>query len=741
MQYCDVIVDLSAEAVDRLFTYAIPEGMNLTVGWQVEVPFGLRTLEGFVLNIKEEPGMDANRVKSVRRAVRDYPVILPELIDLAKWMHERYLCNLVDALRLMVPSQMRGDRVHAKTKRMARLIWSEAQVNIFRNANSRATAQIQILETLLKGACEASELPSGALKALAGKGAVEVESQEVLRKPSLLIDSSRAKDPELMPGQKRAVDEIIRSLDADGERFLLHGVTGSGKTEVYIRVIRRALETGRGAIVLVPEIALTPQMVSWLHARFGGDAAVLHSRLSAGERYDEWRRIRSGEARVVIGARSAVFAPVKNLGVIIIDEEHEHTYRSDTRPRYDAREIAWKRMADAHGVLLLGSATPSIDSYMRAMPGVKPENRLMLIELRERVKGRPMPQVELVDMRSEFEKGNHSIFSAKLASSIRECLDRGKQTVLFINRRGHSTFVSCRACGYVVKCDQCDVAMTYHQSDNLLKCHYCGNAMLPPQKCPKCQSRYIKYFGTGTQKVEEEVHKMFPDARTIRVDVDTTREKDAHEKLLGAFRSGKANVMIGTQMIAKGLDFPSVTLVGVIAADMTLNLPDYRSAERTFQLITQVAGRAGRADDPGNVIVQTYDPENYAIKLASQQDYRAFYMQESGYRRKALYPPFTVIMRIVFSAREPQSAQSAAEAAEETLNAWLDESGVRRDIIQMRAHEAPIKLLRGLTRWQVFLKMYFKGDVNGVTLKMQEIADNTQNDVRAEMEVNPSNLF
>ncbi len=398
-------------------------------------------------------------------------------------------------------------------------------------------------------------------------------------------------------------------------------------------------------------------------------------------------------------------------------------------------------MADAHGVLLLGSATPSIDSYMRAMPGVKPENRLMLIELRERVKGRPMPQVELVDMRSEFEKGNHSIFSAKLASSIRECLDRGKQTVLFINRRGHSTFVSCRACGYVVKCDQCDVAMTYHQSDNLLKCHYCGNAMLPPLKCPKCQSRYIKYFGTGTQKVEEEVHKMFPDARTIRVDVDTTREKDAHEKLLGAFRSGKANVMIGTQMIAKGLDFPSVTLVGVIAADMTLNLPDYRSAERTFQLITQVAGRAGRADDPGNVIVQTYDPENYAIKLASQQDYRAFYMQESGYRRKALYPPFTVIMRIVFSAREPQSAQSAAEAAEETLNAWLDESGVRRDIIQMRAHEAPIKLLRGLTRWQVFLKMYFKGDVNGVTLKMQEIADNTQNDVRAEMEVNPSNLF
>ena len=741
MRYCDVIVDLSAEAVDRLFTYSVPDDLEIGAGWQVEVPFGPRALESFVVSMKDSCALEKGRVKPVRRAVRDYPVILPELIELAKWMHERYLCNLVDALRLMVPAQMRGDRVHARTKRTAHLLWTETQVHIFKNANPRATAQIEALETLLRGDCETARLSPSAVKALEGKGAIAVGTEEVRRKPRLLTDESRSRDPELMPGQKRAVDEIVGALDSGGGRFLLNGVTGSGKTEVYIRVIRRALETGKGAIVLVPEIALTPQMVSWLHARFGGDAAVLHSRLSAGERYDEWRRIRFGEARVVIGARSAVFAPVKNLGAIIIDEEHEHTYQSDTRPRYDAREIAWKRMDDLRGVLVLGSATPSISSYMRAMPGVRAENRLTLIELRERVMGRPMPEVELIDMRGEFERGNHSIFSGKLAAALRDCLDAGKQAVLFINRRGHSTFVSCRACGYVVKCEQCDVAMTYHQSENLLKCHYCGNQMLPPTRCPECKSRYIKYFGAGTQKVEEEVKRLFPDARTVRVDVDTTREKDAHEKLLGRFRSGEANVMIGTQMIAKGLDFPKVTLVGVVAADMTLNLPDYRSAERTFQLITQVAGRAGRADDPGRVIVQTYEPEHYAIKLAAEQDYRAFYMQESLYRRKALYPPFTVIARIVFSARDADLAQKAAERAEKEMNEWIDASGARNDVVQMRALEAPIKLLRGMARWQVFLKMYFKGDLPGATRRMQALADEAESGVRAELEVNPSNLF
>ena len=741
MRFAEIIVDLSAGAVDRLFTYAVPEGMTVDAGWQVEVPFGPRWLEGFVISLKDECELPPEKVKPHRRTERHYPVILPELLELAVWMHERYLCNLVDALRLMIPAQMRGDRVHARTKRVAHLLLSDAQVEKFIAENKRAKAQIELIQRLQSGDIDAAGLSPSALKGLVEKGAVVVVNEETRRTPTALKNVVKTQDPELMSGQKRAVSELTAALESGGGRFLLNGVTGSGKTEVYIRVIRRALEMGKTAIVLVPEIALTPQMVSWLHARFGADAAVLHSRLSAGERYDEWRRIRFGEARVVIGARSAVFAPLENIGVIVVDEEHEHTYQSDKRPRYDAREIAWRRAESHGGVLLLGSATPSISSYMRAMPGVRRENALTLIELRERVMGRPLPEVELVDLRGEFEKGNHSIFSAKLSAALRECLDAGKQAVLFINRRGHSTFVSCRACGYVVKCDQCDVSMTYHQAENVLRCHYCGKEIQPPKTCPQCGSRYIKYFGAGTQKVQEEVQRLFPDARTVRVDVDTTREKDAHEKLIERFRSGDANVMIGTQMIAKGLDFPHVTLVGVIAADMTLNLPDYRSVERTFQLITQVAGRAGRADDPGRVIVQTYEPEHYGIELAAAQDYRAFYHRESAYRRRALYPPFTVIARIVYSAKDPEKAQKAAEDAQKHLDEYIDSIGARQDVVQMRAVEAPIKLLRGLTRWQVFLKMYFKGDLEDVSREMQSMADNAPPEVQAELEINPSNLF
>lgn len=741
MRYCEVIVDLSAEAVDRVFTYAVPEGLSIGAGWQVEVPFGPRTLEGFVLSLKDSCDLPPEKVRSVRRAVRDYPVILPELLELAVWMHERYLCNLVDALRLMIPAPMRGDRVHVRTRRMARLLWTQAQVSVFAVANPRAKAQIEILNRLLGGEIEAAQLSSSALKALEGRGAVRIGAEELRRTPHARLGGGKSAAPELMPEQKRAVDEMTQALEHGGGRFLLNGVTGSGKTEVYIRLIRRALELGKTAIVLVPEIALTPQMVSWLTARFGDEAAVLHSRLSAGERFDEWRRIRFGEARVVIGARSAVFAPLENLGAIIVDEEHEQTYQSDNRPRYDAREIAWRRCRTQSAVLVLGSATPSISSYMRTMPGVRPENRLTLIELRQRVMNRPLPEVEIVDMRDEFERGNHSIFSAKLSAAIRECLDAERQVMLFLNRRGHSSFVSCRSCGFVVKCAQCDVSMTYHQAENVLRCHYCGSELPPPKKCPQCGGGYIKYFGAGTQKVEEEVRRLFPDARTVRVDNDTTREKDAHEKLLERFRSGAANVMIGTQMIAKGLDFPKVTLVGAVAADMTLNLPDYRSVERTFQLITQVAGRAGRADDPGRVIVQTYEPEHYGIQLAARQDYRAFYFRESEFRRKALYPPFTAIARIVFSAKEPEAAQKAAEEAERGLNEYLDAANARRDVVQMRAAEAPIKLLRGMARWQVFLKMYFKGDLDGVFEKMQALADAAPEGVRAEMEVNPSSLF
>lgn len=743
MLYANVIVDLSAEAVDRMFTYRVPENMHLEPGQQVEVPFGNRKIEGFVVSLVDHCDLAENRVKPVIRVIREEPSILPELMALAEWMHIRYLCNLVDALRLMIPAEMRGGRVQARTCRYAHLNLSGQALVDFMATLNRAPKQLSLIKRLMGGDLETAQLPEGAsaLKALVEKGAVTLHRNEVRRIPKALEAVEKTEDPELMPGQQRAVDRLISALEGDGGRFLLHGVTGSGKTEVYIRIIRRALEMGKTAIVLVPEIALTPQMVAWLHGRFGADAAVLHSSLSVGERYDEWRRIRTGQARVVIGARSAIFAPIENIGVIVVDEEHENTYQSDNRPRYDAREVAWWRAMKNRAVLVLGSATPSIATYMRVMHGVRPENRLELIELRERVKGRPLPEVDVVDMRGEFEKGNHSIFSGRLTALLGECLDSGKQAMLFINRRGHSTFVSCRACGYVVRCDQCDVSMTYHQAENALRCHYCGKTIAPPKKCPNCGSGFIKYFGAGTQKVQEEVKRLFPQARVGRMDVDTTREKDAHARILQRFRTGETNVLVGTQMIAKGLDFPNVTLVGVVAADMTLNLPDYRSIERTFQLITQVAGRAGRADCPGKVVVQTYDPEHYGIKLAAAQDYRAFYTRESAYRRSALYPPFTVIARIVFSGKDGTNVQAAAERAEQALNAYLDENGHRPDVVQMRAAEAPIRLLRGEIRWQIFLKMYFKGDLETVTAFMQRQTENMPEGVRAELEVNPTNMF
>ncbi len=742
MTYANVVVDLSAEAVDRQFSYAVPEGMAVQPGQLVAVPFGPRTLEGFVVSLSEACDLPPEKVKPILRVAREEPVILPDLMELAEWMHTRYLCNLVDALRLMLPAELRGGRVRERTERFVRLNLTGAEADAFIADNPRAKKQIELIRRLRQGdVATAAIAEKSALKALVDKGAATVYESERRRTPHALSGDAPAGDPALLPEQKRAVERLTGALEGGGGRFLLHGVTGSGKTEVYIRLIRRALELGRTAIVLVPEIALTPQMVAWLHGRFGGDAAVLHSALSAGERFDEWRRIRSGEARVVIGARSAVFAPVQNLGVIVVDEEHETTYQSDHRPRYDAREVAWKRAGQHGAVLLLGSATPSITTYMRAMPGVRDENRLELIELRQRANGRPLPEVEIVDMRGEFGRGNHSIFSARLAAELRRCLDDGHQAMLFINRRGHSTFVSCRSCGYVVKCDQCDVSMTWHQAENALRCHYCGKTLPPPQKCPNCASKYIKYFGAGTQKVQEEVRRLFPDARVARMDVDTTREKDAHERILNRFRGGEANVLVGTQMIAKGLDFPNVALVGVVAADLSLNLPDFRSVERTFQLITQVAGRAGRADVPGRVVVQTYEPEHYCIQMAAAQDYRAFYTRESAHRRAALYPPFTVIARIIYSARDRAAAASAAEDAEAKLRDALNGLGADRDVIQLGAMEAPIKLLRGENRFQVLLKLYFKADLEAVAARMQALADAAPEGVRAELEINPNNLF
>lgn len=748
MRYAEVIVDLASESVDRVFTYSVPEHLALEEGHRVLVPFGSRKIEGFVMGFRSEPGMDPAKIRSIIARLEDYPALLPEMIRLAQWMRERYHCNLVDALRLMIPAQMRGGRVREKTVRVAALRLQGPELERAMGGLNRAPKQKALVEALLKG-----PMPTGvlnamipgadvALRSLSEKGLVSITSDEVQRRPYDNLSHRPSEDPPLMPEQRQAVDELLRALEGRGGRFLLNGVTGSGKTEVYIHAIRQVLKSGRTAIVLVPEIALTPQMVDWFRARFGDDAAVLHSRLSAGERFDEWRRIRRGEAKVVVGARSAVFAPNANLGMIIVDEEHEQTYLSEHRPRYDAREVAQKRCEDSSAVLLLGSATPSIASYMRTMPGVRPENRLTLLRMSERVMGRPLPQVDVVDMRNELSKGNKSMFSGELMEAMRDCLDQGHQMILFINRRGHSSFVSCRACGHVVKCDACDVAMTYHQADGKLKCHYCGKEILPPKTCPACSSKFIKYFGAGTQKVEEEVKRYFPGVAVDRMDVDTTREKDAHLKILSRFRRGESRILIGTQMIAKGLDFPNVTLVGVVAADMSLNLPDYRSVERTFQLITQVAGRAGRAEYPGRVIVQTYDPDHYGIRLSARQDYAAFYHQEADRRRRGLYPPYTVLARLLVSAREEERACQTAQRLEAEFSGFLNgPEGYIKDVVQMRALEAPLKMIRNEYRYQVFIKLYARGQVEPILGYMEELSRQPVEGVRIELEVNPANMI
>ncbi|MCL1964016.1 MAG: primosomal protein N' [Firmicutes bacterium] len=746
MTYCEVAVEIAHESVSRLFTYRVPEGVALAPGTRVLVPFGARKVEGYVLRVKDGPGdVPADKVREVLRPLEEYPALLPGLIDLAFWLAEETRCLPVEALRLMIPAQMRGGRVRVKATQMARLAVAPEALDAAMDSQKRAPRRLRILEALAQG-----DQPAARLRAISADGVTKLVSQgivalygaETLRRP-YAPEADAAPEPELTEDQCRVLEEILPALQRGEGRFLLSGVTGSGKTEVYIRAVREVLGMGRAAIVLVPEIALTPQMVGWFRQRFGESSAVLHSRLSAGERYDEWRRIRRGEARVVIGARSAVFAPAEGLGIVIVDEEHEQTYLSDHHPRYDAREVAQRRCAAEGATLLLASATPSLKSFSRTVPTLRSSlGPLTLLEMPRRVLSRSLPDIEVVDMRGELERGNRSVFSRPLDTALRECFARGEQAMLFINRRGYSTFVSCRACGKALRCESCDVSLTYHRHEDVMRCHYCGFEQKPPETCPHCGSPAIRYFGAGTQKVEEAVRQRFPGVPAVRMDMDTTRGKDGHAKLLDTFRRGEARVLIGTQMIAKGLDFPRVTLVGVVAADATLNLPDYRSPERTFALIVQVAGRAGRAEQKGRVIVQTYDPEHYAIAAAQRQDFRAFFHTEFERRRRGLYPPFTRIARLLVEGRDAKKVQGVAEALYEETDAFLSANPrLKRQVVQMRAMEAPVKMIRGNARWQVFLKLYARGPTQAVLEKLDECKLHVYDNVNIYVEVDPANMM
>lgn len=746
-----VIVDVVHTNVAHPFSYRVPEGMGLQAGMRVSVPLGRRQVDGLVVELLPEgnlpPEVPVSKLRDISGVLDDFPAILPALLGLAEELAEEAHCPLSETLRLMLPAAMRAGRVQVKREAFAILapgVNAEAAAEGQKRAPKRATLLRLLADGQAHPVKELAELvaaPREALQRLQEDGLVKVFEKEAFRSPYEEMERRESEAPPLTEGQTEALSSMLPSLRQGRGTFLLHGVTGSGKTEVYLAMVRQVLDMGKGAIILVPEIALTPQMVQWFRNRFGPRTAVLHSRLTDGQRYDEWRRIRLGEARVVIGARSAVFAPMERLGLIVVDEEHEQTYLSDKHPRYDARRVAGSRAKREGATLLLSSATPSILSFAMAGRG-----DYTLVEMPDRVLDRPMPSVTVVDMRRELAAGNRSIFSLCLIEKLKECLQRGDQAMLFLNRRGYSTFVSCRNCGYVVTCDQCDLSMTLHQLGSAqpgeLRCHLCGAVKPPPDTCPECGSKYIRYFGSGTQRVEEELKKLFPGAVALRMDIDTTRERDAHYKMLTAFRQGEAQVLIGTQMIAKGLDFPRVTLVGVVAADLSLNLPDYRAQERTFQLITQVAGRAGRGSVPGEVVVQTYQPDNPCIQAASAQDYRSFFTQEFARRRTGLYPPFTMLCRLLVEGENEHAAKEMADRLYETVQAYLlSHPREKRRVLMCRVDEAPVKKIRGQYRYHVLLKVFEHPDAGPVLRLLAELGGMEAEGCRVYAEVNPATMM
>ncbi len=559
-----------------------------------------------------------------------------------------------------------------------------------------------IKEISLKSLIEELNTTLATIKALEKKGIIHIFDKEVSRDP-IKKNIEHYKKHTLSNSQRRVFERILGSINQneEGNKFLIHGITGSGKTEIYLQLVEEILKLGRDSIILVPEISLTPQTIERFVGRFGNKVAVLHSKLSQGERFDEWRRIKEGKVKIVVGARSAVFAPFNNLGLIIIDEEHETTYKSSQNPKYDAIEVAAKRCELEKAYLVMGSATPSIETYYNSLTG-----DITLLKLEERINNTTLPQVKVIDMRQELDNGNKSMFSKELYEAMEKNLISKKQTILFLNRRGFSTFVSCRKCGYVVKCNNCDISMTYHRNTNKLICHYCGVAINPPTICPVCRSNYIKYFGVGTEKVEQYTRKLFPQGRIMRMDMDTTTKKGSYEKILDDMKKRNIDILIGTQMVSKGLDFKDVTLVGIIAADTTLNLPDFRSPERTFQLITQVAGRAGRGDFEGKVILQTYSPEHYSIQYAKEHDYINYYDAEIALRKEFLYPPFiNLISILIYGENNSKVASIAKEVYNIIINEIEDIN--KEDLFKyiIGPYPAPLERIKNNYRWQILIKV------------------------------------
>lgn len=731
--YAEIILNSEAIEIDRPFTYKVPLDMEekVKVGQIVKVPFGARSkpVEGFILDLKAEEEMKVSfKMKNILSVENEEPIITEDDLKLINFLREEYLCKYIDAIRLLIPV---GILKGAKSKSRNVIVFIDDNLEKIKNKDG----YIETIDFIKRntGKYTKTELSKDhglsiyKLNKLIEHGLIKSEEEIVFRYNTREYNKYVQKNLTLEQSMAiKAIEESEENL------ILLKGVTGSGKTEVYMRIVEKTLKEGKSAIVLVPEIALTPQMIERFKGRFGSNVALFHSKLSDGERFDEWYRVKEGKASLIIGARSAIFLPAKNLGLIIIDEEHENTYKSDQNPKYQTKEVA-EYIAKLKGCkVILGSATPTIESYYRAISG-----EMKLVELNCRVDNRPMPEMTLVDMREELRSGNKSIFSRRLYVSMKEKLEKGEQIILFLNRRGFSTFVSCRSCGYVFQCEDCDISMTYHKN-GFLVCHYCGKTKQQPNLCPKCGSKYVKFFGAGTERVEEEVRRYFKNAKILRMDIDTTRAKDSHEKIYNAFKAREADILIGTQMVSKGLDFPNVTLVGILAADMSLNIPDYRAAERSFQIITQVAGRAGRGDKEGEVIVQTYTPEHYSLQYAKKYNYEDFYEKEFTIRAMMGYPPFGRILLINGTGKNENELKNQMIYLGKRVKEKAEEFG---GLEVLGPTPCIIYRIKENYRWQIIVKGEFSAKFSkSIKDILYDKANNVYNDIRVSMDINPNSL-
>lgn len=730
-QYAGVVVNNDSVQVDKVFTYKIPINLmgKVDLGFRVKVPFGKgnKTLDAFVIELFVD--CDVNNIKDIWSICDDMPLLKTTDIELIKIMKAKYLCTYLECIKVIIP---RGITKGIKKKTAQVLTVCKRLEGKFLKEPYKS-----IYELIEMGDAKynKNEFSKSFDKSLSSINTMIkygfLVTEEIIINRYNQQNYTKYEERKLNDEQQRAVSLIMNSEE---KKFLIHGVTGSGKTEIYMNLVSHMLKKDKQSIILIPEISLTPQMVERFKGRFGRDIAVFNSRLSDGERFDEWMRVKFGNVKIAIGARSAIFLPFENLGLIVIDEEHEASYKSDSNPKFDAREIAYMKCELEDCNLLLGSATPSIESYYKTT-----QNELQLITINDRADGAAMPSVEIVDMREELMNNNRSIFSKSLHEGIIDALKKDEQVILFLNRRGFSTFVSCRKCGYVFKCKKCDISLTYHNSSEYLTCHYCGEKERISKTCPACGSTYVKYFGVGTEKIEQEINRIFPSARTLRMDFDTTRKKNSYEYIYNTFKNKQADILIGTQMVAKGLDFKNVTLVGVIAADLSLNLPDFRAFERTFQLLTQVSGRSGRGEKNGKVVIQTYNSDNLTIQYAANNDYDNFYKNEIMLREAMNYPPFTSILVISMSSEDEKLLIKNIQNVGVNLTYKI---GQNDKITLLGPCPCGISKIKNFYRWQIIIKGNIKEEV-ALEIKnlVYESVKKVYTSIRVSIDINPSNMM